>query len=381
MAELKKSTSYLKEILISIASLIVFSPLAIFNVFPWIMCVGMALLVASVMFALNERLSKTFRKYLFNFAGMLLAYVLVGILVEFELLSRYWISIIIFISINIIMATSLNLSTGFLGQLILGHAGFMAIGAYTAALIGMPLFNAGMPVFFVLVIGLIAGGLLASIFSIIIGVPALRLRGDYLGIMTLAFGEIVRVSLNNLKFTGGAHGLPGIPRITTYHNSFIIMLLCVSFIVLLVRSRHGRAIISLRENEIAAEAVGISSTRYKVTGLAISAFIGGIGGGLYAFQLGYLQPLMFGFMKSVDILIMVVLGGMGSMTGSVLAAGVFTWLPEALREVNEYRMVLYGVLLIVMMIVRPQGIFGTHEMTFASRVLAKIKARKEGGKK
>jgi len=212
---------------------------------------------------------------------------------------------------------------------------------------------------------------LAAFSGIIIGIPALRLRGDYLAIMTLAFGEIVRIIINNLEFTGGAKGFRGIPRLMNFTYVYFFMIACVAFLMLLARSRHGRAIISIRENEIAAEAVGISSTRYKVTGFALSAMIGGIGGGLFAFQMGFLQPTMFGFMKSVDILVMVVLGGMGSMTGSVIAAIVFTWLPEALREFNEYRMVAYAVLLIVMMIVRPQGLFGTREFGF-SKLMRKI---------
>jgi len=317
-------------------------------------------------------MSKKFKlSYLVNFIAVLIVYIILFLLINSGVFNRYLTSIVILICINIIMATSLNFSTGFLGQLVLGHAGFMAIGAYAAATVGSLLAGAGSPEFATLIISLVAGGILAAVSGIIIGIPALRLRGDYLAIMTLAFAEIVRIAINNFGFTGGAKGFTGVPRITTFSYAYIIMVISVAFLMLLARSRHGRAIISIRENEIAAEAVGVNSTRYKVTGFAISAFFGGIGGGLFAFQMGFLQPTMFGFMKSVDILVMVVLGGMGSITGSVAAAIVFTILPEALRNLDEYRMVAYAVLLIVVMIFRPQGLLGTKEMAF-SKFMGKL---------
>jgi len=368
--------------------------------------------LVSVMFLMmavsqSTKTSATLKSYLNNAIAIVLVFVIIYPLIAhnevkslFPFLgnlsfSRYTTGIIFLICINIIMATSLNFSTGFLGQLVLGHAGFMAIGAYTTALMANVLFGAGLPVFFVIILSLICGGILASLSGIIIGIPALRLRGDYLAIMTLAFAEIVRIIINNLKFTGGAQGLTGfasaqLMKVSKYQFSiyvFFTMVVCVAFLVLLARSRHGRAIISIRENEIAAESVGINSTKYKVTGFALSAMIGGIGGGLFAFHMGFLQPSMFGFMKSVDILVMVVLGGMGSMTGSIVAAGAFTWLPELLRDFNEYRMVAYAILLIVMMIVRPQGLLGVKEMSLA-KFVRKIHAKvtktdlsnfKEGG--
>jgi len=358
-------------------------------------------------FSLSKKPSTTLKSYLNNAIAIVLVFVIIYPLIAhnevkslFPFLkglsfSRYTTGIIFLICINIIMATSLNFSTGFLGQLVLGHAGFMAIGAYTTALMANILFGAGLPVFLVIILSLICGGILAALSGIIIGVPALRLRGDYLAIMTLAFAEIVRIIINNLEFTGGAQGLTGfasaqLMKVSKYQFSiyvFFTMVICVAFLVLLARSRHGRAIISIRENEIAAESVGINSTKYKVSGFALSAMIGGIGGGLFAFHMGFLQPSMFGFMKSVDILVMVVLGGMGSMTGSIVAAGAFTWLPELLRDFNEYRMVAYAILLIVMMIVRPQGLLGVKEMSLA-KFVRKIHAKvtktdlsnfKEGG--
>lgn len=308
--------------------------------------------------------NKSKKYYLINAAAVLGVFVIIQLLISFGILNRFYSTIIMLICINIIMASSLNLSTGFMGQLVLGHAGFMAIGAYAAGLLGIALKTSGMPGFMILLISLLVGGLLASVAGIIIGIPALRLRGDYLGIMTLGFGEIVRIAITNLTdLTNGAQGLTRIPKIANFGNVYFIMVLCVAAIMMLSRSRHGRAIISIKENEIAAESVGIDTTFYKVSGFAISAFIGGIGGGLFAFTYGYIAPLNFGFMKSVDILVIACLGGLGSITGSVLAAIVFTILPEALREFEAYRMIAYSLALILMMLFRPQGLFGTSELS------------------
>jgi len=334
---------------------------------------------------------KNKKYYLINAIAILVVFLIIQTLMSTGMLNRYISTIIMLICINIIMATSLNLSTGFMGQLVLGHAGFMAIGAYTAGILGIALKTSGMPGFVMLIICLIAGGLLASIAGIIIGIPALRLKGDYLGIMTLGFGEIVRIALTNLTgLTNGAQGLTRIPKIANFTNVYFIMALCVAAIMMLSRSRHGRAIISIKENEIAAESVGVDTTFYKVSGFAISAFIGGIGGGLFAFTIGYIAPLNFGFMKSVDILVIACLGGLGSITGSVIAAIVFTILPEALRQFDAYRMIAYSLALILMMLFRPQGLFGTSEfstektLAFAKRVLSKKgkrdKKAKKGGK-
>ena len=217
-----------------------------------------------------------------------------------------------------------------------------------------------------LIISLIVAGIVAGIVGILIGIPALRLRGDYLGIITLGFGEVIRVIINNMgDMTGGAQGLTGIPRIANFDNVFWITVLVVAILYTLTHSRQGRAIISIREDEIAAEAVGIQTTRYKVMGFAIAAFFAGIGGGLYAHYIAFLDPNTFGFMRSVEILVIVVLGGMGSLTGSVVASIVLTILPEALRDFANFRLLIYSGLLVVMMIFRPQGIFGTHEFSMS----------------
>ncbi len=318
--------------------------------------------------------------YLINAVAVLLVFAVIQLLLSLGVLSRFHSTIIMLICINIILAASLNFSTGFMGQLVLGHAGFMAIGAYTSGLLGIALKTSGMPSVLMLVLCLLAGGLLASLAGIIIGIPALRLRGDYLGIMTLGFAEIVRIAITNLTdLTRGAQGLTRIPTIANFTNVYFIMVICVTAIMMIARSRHGRAIISIKENEIAAESVGIDTTFYKVTGFAISAFIGGVGGGLFAFTYGYIAPIDFNFMKSVNILVIACLGGLGSITGSVLAAIVFTILPEALREFDSYRMIIYALALILMMIFRPQGLFGTSE--FSMEKTFKFIKKKLGKKK
>jgi branched-chain amino acid transport system permease protein len=304
-------------------------------------------------------------------------------------LSSYYSGMLVVVGINIILAVSLNIATGYLGQLPLGHAGFMAVGAYTGGIFlkAVEAADATGATYVILVItALILSGIVAGIFGIIIGVPALRLKGDYLAIITLGFGEIIRVILNNIdsvlgfKFTYGASGLKRIPKIST----LLVVVLCVIvtcvIIHMVMKSRHGRAILAIRENEIAAEACGINTTYYKVMAFVMSAFFAGVAGCLYAGNLGSLYPSTFGFMKSIEILVMVVLGGMGSMLGSILSATVLTILPQVLYAVNDYRMVAYSLLLVIMMIFRPKGLLGTYDFSL-SRVLGKFLGlfkRKEG---
>jgi len=296
------------------------------------------------------------------------------------LLTRAQNTVIIQVGIYIILAVSLNVATGYLGQLPLGHAGFMAVGAYSGAifwrsgLLGAP----------DVVIGLVIAGVVAAIFGIAIGIPALRLRGDYLAIITLGFGEIIRVVIVNLSWlTGGTPGLLNIPR----HTNFLILYSCViatcAFIHMMMKSRHGRAILSLRENEIAAESCGVQATYYKVMAFSVSAFFAGVAGALYAGTIGILTPGQFNFMASINILVMVVLGGMGSMLGSVIAASILTALPLVLQGLNEYRLIIYALILIIVMIFKPSGLMGTYDFSL-SHVLEKVGGRvmrgsKEGG--
>ena len=305
--------------------------------------------------------------------------------------SGYITKVLMVIGINIILAVSLNVATGYLGQLPLGHAGFMAVGAYTGGIF-LKAVNAseaaGFSYAVLVAAALVLSGLIAALFGIVIGVPALRLRGDYLAIITLGFGEIIRVVLTNIdevlgfKLTYGASGLKRIPKITSYGNVLICVVLTCLIIHLIMKSRHGRAILAIRENEIAAESCGVRTTYYKVMAFTLSAFFAGVAGCLYAGYLGSLQPTTFGFMKSIEILVMVVLGGMGSMLGSILSAITLTALPEALRAFEDYRMVAYSLVLVLVMIFKPTGLMGQYDFSL-SRILEKIlnlgkKSKKEG---
>lgn len=297
-----------------------------------------------------------------NLAALVLGFVLLYGMMQTGLISMQYQGIIITIGIYVLLAASLNLTTGVLGELVLGHAGFMSIGAYTAALFTLHMDLPGMVEF---PLALLVGGGLAAVFGVFIGMPALRLRGDYLAIVTLGFGEIIRVVIQNLTITGGGRGLYGIDEYTTFPWVFWIAALSVAVMYSMIGTRQGRAILSLRENEIAAEAVGVPSTRYKVLAFTLSSFFAGVAGGLYAHYITVLDPATFDFNMSIEILVMVVLGGMGSFTGSVLAAVVLTLLPELLRDLVDYRMLIYSVVLVLMMILRPQGLLGKREFSLS----------------
>ncbi|MDN5302372.1 MAG: branched-chain amino acid transport system permease protein [Thermoanaerobacteraceae bacterium] len=293
---------------------------------------------------------------------------------------NYYLQVLMVIGINIILAVSLNLVSGFTGQLSLGHATFMGIGAYTATLLALKLH---VP----FLIAIIIGAVTAAFFGFIIGVPTLRLRGDYLAIATLGFGEIMRNILLNLKITGGPMGLRGIPKVTNIYIVAAAVIMVIFSLNRIMNSRVGKAFIAIREDELAAEAMGINTTNFKILAFAIGAFYAGIAGGLFAFLFRYINPNNFGFMKSIEILCMVVLGGMGNTAGAILGAAMLTILPEFLRSVSpvisQYRMVFYGLLLVVMMIVRPQGLLSDTSFSFLkSSMFRKMRpgkiARREG---
>lgn len=279
----------------------------------------------------------------------------------------YFQSVVIDTGINIILAVSLNLVIGFTGQFSLGHAGLMAVGGYMAAALttvaGLSRFHAvavsmgswGIAVYFLAVLFL--GGLMAAFFGLLIGVPSLRLRGDYLAIVTLGFGEIIRVLLQNMEVVGGARGLSGIPPYTNLLWTYGSVLVTIYVVVCLVNSTYGRGFLAVRDDEVAAGAMGINPTKYKVTAFVIGAFFAGIAGGLYAHYKQFLNPDGFGFMRSIEIVVMVILGGKGSTPGVILAAIIMTFLPEVLRPVAEYRMILYSLLLVILMLVCPEGLF------------------------
>ncbi len=304
--------------------------------------------------------------------------VLIGVnLLLPRIINPYIVQIIVLCGINIILAVSLNLINGFTGQFSIGHAGFMAIGAYGSAMftlhVGLrwaaALTAAGLPEPIAqgsaLLVALVLGGLLAAVAGYLVGLPSLRLRGDYLAIVTLGFGEIIRVLILNVDAVGGARGLPGIPG---WVNFFWVGLGVAGVILLsrhLAASTHGRALFAIRDDEVAAEALGVDTTSYKVLAFVLGAFFAGIAGGLFAHFLSYLNPNSFTFIKSIEVIAMVVLGGMGSISGAVVAAIILTLMPEVLRPVKDYRMVIYSLMLIILMITRPGGLLGSREISLA----------------
>lgn len=265
--------------------------------------------------------------------------------------------ILILSGINLMAVLGLSLLTGFTGLFSFGHAGFMAIGAYAAAFIGV---NLGLPLIF----SLLAGGLVAGIISLFIGRLTLKLKGDYFCIATLGFGEAIRLILDNVQVFGGARGWPGIPIRIDLWNVVLINLAGIAFMISLVNSRHGRNMIAIREEELAAKTIGIDTFRYKMISLFTSAVYAGIAGGLVGYYTGFLQPKMFGMTKSTELTIIVIFGGIGSVSGSVLGALLLTALPELLRAFALWRLVAYGVAVIFIMISRPEGLMGGKEITF-----------------
>jgi len=290
-------------------------------------------------------------KNLIKLAAIIIIYILIMLVMEGDFATRHFKSLLVPVGINIILAVSLNITTGFLGELSLGHAGFMAVGAYSGSL--FTIFaqdHTGLPGPLAFIIGIIIGGIMAALLGVVIGIPVLRLRGDYLAIVTLAFGEIVRSVINFLGFTGGASGLSGIPRYTNYKWVYVLIIITLIVLANLVKSRYGRVISSIRDNSIAAESIGIKVSNYKIMAFVIAAFFAGVAGVLFGHNLSVLKPTNFDYNKSIEILVIVVLGGMGSIRGSVISAIILTLLPEFLRDASEYRMLLYALALIIIML-------------------------------
>ncbi|MDM5293734.1 branched-chain amino acid ABC transporter permease [Peribacillus simplex] len=285
----------------------------------------------------------------------LIFFAVVQVLIGGGSLNPFYQNTLMFIGINIILAASLHLIIGITGQFSIGHAGFLAVGAYASAVMTMKLDMS-------FALALIVGGLAAALAGLIIGIPSLRLKGDYLAIATLGFGEIVRIVLLNIDYVGGASGMQ-VSHLTTWPWVFASVIVTIIVIRNFTSSTHGRACISIREDETAADSMGINTTYYKVVAFAIGAFFAGIAGGLYAHNFYIIQPSNFGFLKSFDILILVVLGGLGSLSGAVLAAILLTVVTTFLQDYPETRMIIYSLVLIVMMIYRPQGLMGTKEIT------------------
>ena len=292
--------------------------------------------------------------------GLGLTYAIVQILIMTNVITGYLQATLVTICINIILAVSLNLITGFTGQFSLGHAGFMSIGAYVCALITMRT-----PTIYGFILGIFVGAIAAAAVGFLVGLPTLRLRGDYLAIATLGMSEIIRIIFLNMEITNGAAGLNGIPQFVNWTWLFIFTVGTILVISNFIKSAHGRACISIREDEIAAEAMGINTIKYKVISFTIGAFCAGIAGALYASYFYFLKPDLFGFLKSVDVLVIVVLGGLGSVSGSVLAAILLALISSYLQTFPEIRMILYSLTLIVIMIFRPQGLMGSKEISLA----------------
>lgn len=298
------------------------------------------------------------KKNLMILLSLIATFAIVQVLMMNGIITRFHEITIATICINIILAVSLNLVTGFTGQFSLGHAGFMSIGAYVCAIVTLQMDStAGF------LIGIFGGAFAAAIVGILIGIPTLRLKGDYLAIATLGMAEIIRVVFLNMEITNGAAGLSGIPRYTNWLWLFVFTAATIIFLNNFIKSSHGRACISIREDEIAAEAMGINTTKYKVMAFAIGAFFAGIAGALFASYFYFIKPDAFGFLKSIDILVIVVLGGMGSLTGSIVAAIVLGILTTFLQSFTAVRMIVYAALLVIIMIFRPQGLMGTKEIS------------------
>jgi branched-chain amino acid transport system permease protein len=285
----------------------------------------------------------------------LILFVLVQVLISGGMLNSFYVNTLFFMVINIILAVSLHLIIGITGQFSIGHAGFFAVGAYASAIMTMKL---QMP----FALALLVGGIAAALAGLLIGIPSLRLKGDYLAIATLGFGEIVRIILLNVDYVGGASGMT-VTHLTTWPWVFACLLITIIVIANFTNSTHGRACISIREDEIAADSMGINTTYYKVVAFVIGSFFAGIAGCLYAHHFYIIQPTNFGFLKSFDILIFVVLGGLGSMSGAVIAAILLTIVSTFLQEYPETRMIIYSIVLILVMLYRPKGLLGTKEIT------------------
>lgn len=298
-----------------------------------------------------------------TFFGIIMFYIVIQLLINVGIIDSYIQLNIVLIGINIILAVGLNLITGFTGQFSLGHAAFMSIGAYTSAILTAKL---GQP----FIVAIFASGITAALAGVFIGIPTLRLKGDYLAIATLGFGEIIRIVALNIDYIGGAIGFNDIPQYTNWGWVFAMTVVTVVLIRRFINSYHGRACIAIREDEIAAEAMGINTTYYKILAFAIGAFFAGTAGALYANYFYFIKPDSFGFMKSIDILVIVVFGGMGSIVGSIIGAIALSIISLFLQSIPELRMVIYALILFGIMVYRPTGLMGNQ----------KLKIFRKGGK-
>lgn len=319
--------------------------------------------------------SRSGRDTLLSFGIVIVAFVVVQALVFTGSLSSSMKGLLVPICAYIIMAVSLNLTVGILGELSLGHAGFMSVGAFSGIVVTTSLADAVPSDVVRLILAIIVGAICAAIAGVIVGVPVLRLKGDYLAIVTLAFGEIIKNIINVLyvgKDASGLHfsileqkfqladggemiingpmGVSGVDKLSSFTSGFVLILITLFIILNLINSRSGRAIMAVRDNKIAADSIGISTIHYKLLAFVISAAFAGMAGALYAMNYSTITAAKFDFNTSILILVFVVLGGLGNIWGSIIAATLLTLLPELLRAVNTYRMLIYAILLIAMML-------------------------------
>lgn len=346
---------------------------------------------------------KIARSNFITFAMVIIAYVIVEIMINTGNVSSLFKGLLVPLCIYSILAVSLNLVVGISGELSLGHAGFMCIGAFSSSTWSMLMKSSGMPEGLRFFVAILIGAVTAAVFGFLIGIPVLRLKGDYLAIVTLAFGEIIKNLVNALYFgvdkngahfsledsmhlgmdggtiiIKGAQGITGTPKNSNFTIG-VVLLLIVLFIVLnLINSRTGRAVMAIRDNRIAAESVGLNVTKFKLLAFTISAAIAGVGGVLYAHNLSSLQalPKNFGYNQSIMILVFVVMGGIGNIRGSVVAAVVLTVLPELLRGLSDYRMLIYAIVLILMMLFTSAPSW----IQYRERIMMSLNKKKSEGK-
>ncbi len=347
------------------------------------------------------KLKSATKNNLLNYAIIIILFVIAQLASGAGLMGSHLTGLLVPISYYIILAVSLNLTVGILGELSLGHAGFMCVGAYSSAVFSVMFKDAITNGVLRLVIAMLIGGAVAAVFGILIGIPVLRLRGDYLAIVTLAFGEIIKnicnvlylgVDKNGLHISmksvtamnldpetgktliNGAIGISPVPRDTTFTICFVTILITLFVTMNLIDSRAGRAIMSIRDNRIASETIGVSITKYKLLAFTVSAFFAGIAGALYAHNVSFLNTKNFSYNTSIIILVYVVLGGLGSVRGSIIATLLLYMLPEMLRSFNNYRMLFYAIILIAAMLVNNSEAFKNFVEKIKSLVFRKKEA-------
>jgi branched-chain amino acid transport system permease protein len=334
------------------------------------------------------------KNYLISFTAVVVGFLLLCLVFDTGLLgkkSAYFNGLLVVGMFYTIIVCSLNLLTGYMGEFSLGHAGFMSIGAYVSAIVTTLIqYKVELPSLAIYIIAVLVGGISAALIGVLVGIPALRLSGDYLCIVTVAVAEIVRVVLSNFGIpiiTGNAtfgKSFSGIAKVSDYHYVYITMVISIVIMYCYIRSRYGRALIAIREDRIAAAASGINVTRTKVLTFTISAFFAGVAGAIYAHYITILVPTYFNFSKSSEFLAIVILGGSGSLTGSIVAAPILSALPQLISYVlpafASYRMLIYAIILVVVMIFKPTGLFGGREFSLP-RLIDKIarKDKKEKG--